>query len=111
MHPGLIGGLAGGILGLAGGVVGTRAAIRNTSGPRERAFIVKASFIGWTAGLIFLALLILFSSPWRFLIWVPYSILLPLGIISCNRTLQRIRQEEAHTPPGTWPDEGGSADQ
>ena len=95
MHPGLIGGLVGCFLGLVGGVVGTWATIRNTSGPRERAFVVKAAAIGWAAGLVFLALLILLPSPWRFLLWVPYGILLPLGIINGNRIQKRIRKEEA----------------
>jgi hypothetical protein len=84
MHPGLV-----------GGIIGTRASIKNTSGPRERTFIIKASVIGWTAGGVFIALLLLLPSPWRFLIWVPYSIILPLGIIKGNRAIQKIRQEEA----------------
>ena len=99
MNSGLIGGIAGGVIGLIGGLVGTCASIRNTSGPRERAFTVKASIIGWIAGLIFLALLLL-PSPWRFFLWLPYGILLPLGIIKWNKTQQRIRTEESQNKSG-----------
>lgn len=97
MNPGLIGGLAGCAIGITGGLIGTFAAIRNTSGPRERAFTIKASIIGWTAGTIFLALLLLIPSPWRFLLWIPYGIFLPIGIITWNRTQQRIRMEEVES--------------
>ena len=95
MNPGLIGGIIGCVIGLIGGLIGTYASIRNTSGPRERAFTIKASIIGWTAGLLFLALLLLLPSPWRFFLWLPYGILLPFGIITWNRTQQRIRAEES----------------
>lgn len=95
VNPGLVGGLAGCLIGLVGGLIGTRASIRNTSGPRERAFVVRASIVFWSAGIVFLALLILLPTPWRFLMWIPFGILLPLGIIRWNRTQQRIRREEA----------------
>lgn len=109
MHPGLIGGIAGCVIGLIGGLIGTYATIHNTSGPRERAFTVRASIIGWSAGIVFLALLILLPTPWRFLMWIPFGVLLPLGIIRWNRTQQRIRAEEAGEsnaePPRPSPDD------
>jgi len=97
MNAGLIGGIAGCAIGVIGGLVGTYASIRNTSGPRERAFTVKASIIGWIAAAVFLALLLLLPSPWRLLLWIPYAILLPLGITAWNRTQRRIREEESQT--------------
>ncbi len=95
MHPGMIGGIAGGVIGLIGGLIGTYATIHNTRGPRERAFTIRASIIGWIVGLVFLALLFLLPTPWRFLVWVPFGILLSLGINRWNRTQQRIREEES----------------
>ncbi|MBP7274632.1 MAG: hypothetical protein KBA51_00335 [Kiritimatiellae bacterium] len=92
---GWIGGIVGSIMGLAGGVVGTRCSIRNASGPRERAFMIKASFVAWGAILIFLILMIALPDPWRWFLWIPYSILLPLGIIFGNRRQQAIRREES----------------
>ena len=98
MNAGLIGGIAGCVIGLVGGLVGTFASIRNTSGPREKAFTIKASIIGWIVGIIFLVLLLLLPTPWRFFLFIPYGILLPLGIRTWNRTQQRIRQEESQNP-------------
>jgi len=104
MHPGLIGGIAGGVIGLIGGLIGTYATIHNTNGPRERAFTIRASIIGWIVGLVFLALLFLLPTPWRFLVWIPFGILLSLGINRWNRTQQRIRREEAgELQPGSAP--------
>ncbi len=68
MNAGMIGGVAGGLIGLAGGIVGTWASIRNTSGPRERAFMIRVCAVMWVAGLAFLALMLLLPMPWRFLL-------------------------------------------
>lgn len=97
MNLGLIGGIAGCVIGMIGGLIGTFASIRNTSGPRERAFTIKASIIGWIAALSFLALLLLLPTPWRFYLWLPYGILLALGIATWNKTQQRIRAEESQS--------------
>ncbi|MDD5705249.1 MAG: hypothetical protein PHR35_04950 [Kiritimatiellae bacterium] len=51
----------------------------------------------WLACALFLTLMFLLPMPWRFLLWIPYGILLPVGVISLNRTQQRIRREEAGT--------------
>ena len=95
MNSGLIGGIIGCVIGMLGGLIGTLVSIRNTSGPREKAFTIRASIVGWIAAVIFLALLFLLPTPWRFLLWIPYGILLPLGIVTWNRTQQRIREEES----------------
>ena len=92
---GWIGGIAGIVMGLVGGIIGTRCSIKNTNGPRERSFMVKAAAVVWIAIVIFLGLLIALPSPYRWFMWIPYSILLPLGITFGNRKQQAIRQEEA----------------
>lgn len=93
MNPGLIGGWIGGILGIAGGIIGTFFSIRNTESPRERAFMIKACMIGWLAIAVFLILMFVLPTPYCFFLWIPYGILLPLGILFTNRTQQRIRKE------------------
>lgn len=95
MNTGMIGGIVGCIIGLIGGIIGTYASIHNTSGPRERAFTIRASAIGWIIGITFLLLLFLLPTPWRFLLWIPYGIILPIGIITWNRKQQEIRKEES----------------
>jgi len=92
---GWIGGIAGGILGLAGGIIGTYFSIKNTNGPLERSFMIKSAVVCWVAILIFLGLLIGLPHPYRFFMWIPYGILLPLGIIFGNRKQQAIRQQES----------------
>jgi len=92
---GWIGGIAGGVLGLAGGVIGTYFSIKNTKGPLERSFMIKSAAVCWIAIVIFIGLLLGLPSPYRFFMWIPYSILLPLGIIYGNRRQQEIRQGES----------------
>ena len=95
MHPGTIGGIIGGLGGLFGGIIGTYCSIKNTNGPRERAFIIKVCVIGWIAILVFVGLMIALPNPYRYFLWIPYGILLPLSIIRGNRKQQKIRQEES----------------
>lgn len=92
---GWIGGLVGAVVGLAGGVIGTYCSIRNTRGPRERQFMVRVAIVTWIAVVTFLVLMLMLPSPWRWLLWIPYAILLPTGIILGNRRHQQIRREEA----------------
>jgi hypothetical protein len=81
--------------GLAGGIIGTYFSIRNTNGPRERAFVVKLATVCLIAVLVFVGLVLSLPTPYRYFMWIPYSILLPLGIIFWNRKQQAIRQQES----------------
>ena len=94
---GLIGGIAGSVIGALGGVFGTYMSIKNTSGPRERAFVIRASIGCWLLVIIFLIAMILLPNPQRHWLWIPYAIILPLGIIAWNRRQSQIRQEESGT--------------
>lgn len=89
------GGILGGVLGLLGGAVGTYFSIKNTNGPMEKSFMVKCAVITWIAIAIFLALMIILPSPYRFVLWVPYGIILPFGIRYGNRKQQEIREYES----------------
>ena len=95
MHPDTNGGIFGGIGGLAGGIIGTYFSIKNTNGPRERAFMFKASVIGWVGILSFLGLMFALSSPYRYFLWIPYGIFLPLAIVTGNQKQRKIREEES----------------
>ena len=96
---GWVGGIAGGAIGLAGGVIGTCFSIKNTNGPRERAFMIKSAAACWIGTLAFLGFLLALPIPYWWLMWVPYSILLPLGIVYGNRRQQAIRHEESRNQP------------
>ena len=95
MNTGLIGGIIGSIIGLTGGLIGTYCSIKNTNGPKEKAFMIKVSIISWVGILLFLALLLIIPSPYRFLLFIPYGIILPIVIIKGNKTQTKIREEEA----------------
>ena len=92
MEAGIIGGILGCILGVLGGVVGTYCSIKNTQSPAEKTFMIKASIVAWVAISIFLLLMFLLPNPYRFWLWVPYGILLPLGIIKINKRVAEIRE-------------------
>ena len=93
----IVGVITGGIIGLAGGAVGTYASIKNTEGPRERQFMVRAAIPAWVGITLFLVLLFVLPSPYRWLIWIPYGVVLPLAIACLNRKQQAIRKAEQRT--------------
>jgi hypothetical protein len=101
MHVGVIGAIGGCVIGLLGGLAGTYFSIKNTNGPKERAFMMKASAVCWVVVLAFLALMVLLPRPYSYLLWIPYAILLPLGVLYFNRKQARIRQEEAQATSGS----------
>ena len=94
MDAGLVGGLVGGIFGVMGGAIGTYFSIKNTNGPLERAFMIKASVITWLAIIIFLVMLLVIPMPYNYLAWIPYGILLPIGIYKINKTQAELRDRE-----------------
>jgi len=96
MDSGVLGILVGPVLGFVGGLVGGYFSIKNTNGPRERTFMIKCGVICWMAVLLFLALLFMLPHPYRWFLWVPYGIFLPLGISYGNKRQQKIREQEAN---------------
>ena len=96
---GWVGAGIGTLFGILGGVIGTYFTIKNTKGPRERAFAVQASIVCWVFILVFLAVMfaVMFLVPtWhKHLLWIPYTILLILGIRIANKKFAEIRNEES----------------
>ena len=82
------------LAGIGGGLFGTYMSIRNTNGPKERAFMVKSSVVIWLSILVFLALLYLIPLPYNFLLWLPYGGLVLCGIRYCNKKQNEIRESE-----------------
>lgn len=97
MDAGIVGGIIGGALGLAGGAIGTYVSIKNTGGPRERQFMVRTAIVVWVLVTLFPILLFVLPNPYRWLIWIPYGVALPLAVVSLNRRQQAIRLEEQRT--------------
>ena len=95
MSVGLIGGIIGSIIGIAGGGIGTYFSIKNTNGPKERIFMIKASAVFWFFGIIFITLVLALPSPYKWFLWLPYGIFLPISIRVTNKKLSQIKQEES----------------
>lgn len=92
---GWIGGTIGCVLGVLGAAIGTYFSIRNARPGKERAYMVRWSIAFGIGVTVFVGLLIALPSPYSFLLWIPYGILLPLTIKTCNKGVARIRAEEA----------------
>ncbi len=98
MHPGLIGGIVGTVVGAAGGLVGAYFSIRNTNGPRERAFMIKASLLFGVFVAAFVAGVCLLPTPYKPWLVGVYVPVLVVGILFCNRRQTRIRSQESRQP-------------
>jgi len=109
MHPGVIGGIVGGAVGLLGGLIGTYASVKNTNGPRERAFMIKMAVGCWLGVILFLAAILLLPDPYRHLMWIPYGVGFPLFIHYTNKQQQTIRDAEA-APAETTADATAASD-
>ncbi len=96
---GLYGGIAGGVLGVLGGVVGTAASVRNTNGPRERAFVLRCAAVTWLVVTVSLAAGFLLPGPFRSLAMLPVFLALPWAIRAANRRQDELRREEQDRQP------------
>ena len=94
---GWVGGAIGALLGIAGGALGTYFSIKNTQGPAERAFMIKAAVAAWISISVFLLLLVCLPIPYNFMMWLPYGILLPLAIRHVNQRQVEIQKAEAES--------------
>jgi len=97
MNAGLIGGIIGVIIGIAGGAIGTYFSIKNTNGPKERSFMIKTSIFFWVFAVIFITLLLVLRSPYKWFLWLPYGIVLPISILFINKRLSLIKKEESQS--------------
>jgi Na+/alanine symporter len=87
--------ILGSAVGVAGGLLGTYFGVRSAKGPRERGFLIRAAISCWVLVLAFAAGLALIPGWYRYLLVVPYGIVLLMGIGWCNRVQARIRREES----------------
>ncbi|NQU38767.1 MAG: hypothetical protein HQ523_02325 [Lentisphaerae bacterium] len=87
-------GVAGGLLGLTGGIVGAYFSIKNTNGPKERAFVAKGSVVALLTVLLVAGLMIFLPKPSGALMWIPFGLLMFPAIKYWNRKQENIRQEE-----------------
>jgi hypothetical protein len=90
-------GVLGAVFGVLGGIVGTWFSIRNTNGPRERSFIVRASLLCWLAVTAFLVAIWFIPFSYQPLLDLLFLFWIHRALHSWNRRHIQIRKEEAAT--------------
>lgn len=93
---GWAGGILGALLGILGGALGVYFSVKNTKGPRERAFVIRASILCLIGVVLFGVGMWLIPSPYKFAIVVIYVIALLLSIRHWNKRQAAIRAEESN---------------
>jgi hypothetical protein len=81
---GLIGAAVGGTLGLAGGIIGTWFSLRSVHSDDEKRSVIRWAALLWLVVIGFLMLLFLAPAPYRWLVWIPYPLLLIWMIRHCK---------------------------
>ena len=94
MDSGIIGAVIGTIMGVLGGAIGTYASVRNAQSDSERRYVIWWALAFWIGIGLFLGGMFIVSEPYRWLLWLPYSILLPLAINACNRGQAKFRVDQ-----------------
>ena len=90
---GLIGGIAGGCIGTLGGIFGTYCGIKSVANDAQRKFVIRCAVFGWVVVLAFSALVIFLPAPWKYIMWVPYGIGLPIAIFWGNKRLAHLNED------------------
>jgi len=93
---GLAGGILGGVIGVLGGVIGTYFSVKNTKGPRERAFVIRASIVCWIGVTIFLLGMWLMPTRYKIGLIPIYVVALLFTVRHWNIRQATIRAEESN---------------
>ena len=88
-----MGGIIGGVVAVIGGMLGTYASIKNTSGPREKSFMINCAVIAWIGIVMMLALVFITPRPYGCFWMIPFFVCLPFAIVICNRKRAQIKEE------------------
>lgn len=94
--------IVGPLIGGLGAAIGIYCSIRGTKGPKERALMVRFSVWCCVGVLGFIALFFAVGfalphpyKPWVHLLWLAFPPALIIAIVTTNKHMARIREEEA----------------
>lgn len=93
---GWAGGILGALLGILGGAIGVYFSVKHTKGPRERAFVIRASILCLVGVVAFGLGMWLIPSPYKFGLIAVYVVALLLAIRHWNKRQAAIRAEESN---------------
>ena len=82
------------VFGLAAVVLGAYNIFKYVQNPRERGILLLHSVAGGFVTAVFLSLLFNLPSPYRFLIWIPYLLLVVVLIVLAKHALKRVAHKE-----------------
>jgi Ca2+/Na+ antiporter len=88
--------ILGALIGILGGVIGTYFSVKNTKGPRERAFMVRSSIQCWIGVCLYVLAAWFVPRPYSYGLMAIYVIALVLAIRYWNRRQMAIRAEESN---------------
>ena len=87
-------------LGLLGAAIGSWVSIHNTKGPRERAFVIRSVIYAWLLMILIMLPFLFIGSAYFAFAWIPYTILMSIGVSYWNKKQAKIRKEESHNVVG-----------
>jgi len=88
-------GISFGVLILLIGAVGTLQSVKNTNGPRERAFAAQSNLLAWMAIAIFFLAIYFVTEPYNYIVVILYFAAFPFIVYRvCSRRLLIRRLEE-----------------
>lgn len=94
MHLGMAGGIEGAVLGMIS-AVRMYLGIRNTDGPRERAFVITAAIRSIIVVILFLGLMSILPVVYQWVVCVLCAAVFAFGIYVWSQAQKRIRAEES----------------
>jgi len=88
--------IVGVVIGVAVGTVGTYVGIKETKGPRERAFVIKETVLWWMASITYLFCLWLIPNP--YIIYLSFFSFMAIcaAVRSSKKRRTQIRSEESN---------------
>ena len=87
-----IGAVVGSVIGLIGGIIGTACSLGSARSVVEGRVLIKASIMCCVLIGSFIGVFLILGPQKGAFLWIPYGVLLPLGVVYTNEKIRRIRE-------------------